>query len=99
MYEELFQRLLVRCQTLAPHNKRFKFKESAKLYLLDVTMIDLSLSLFPWVKYRKRKGAEKLHIGLYADSYLPTFVDLSEGKEHEVKMARQLKLLKFLYCF
>ena len=33
-------------------------------------MIDLTLSLFPWAKYRKSKGAAKLHIGLDADGYL-----------------------------
>ncbi|TRO82573.1 IS4 family transposase [Trichloromonas acetexigens] len=97
MYEALFQRLLVRCQDLAPRNRRFKFKDSAKLYLLDATMIDLTLSLFPWAKYRKSKGAAKLHIALDADGYLPAFVDLSEGKEHEINMARQLELPKDSY--
>lgn len=97
MYEALFQRLLVRCQDLAPRNRRFKFKDSAKLYLLDATMIDLTLSLFPWAKYRKGKGAAKLHIALDADGYLPAFVDLSEGKEHEINMARQLELPKDSY--
>ncbi len=94
MYEALFQRLLVRCQGLAP-TKRFKFKE--KLYLLDASMIDLTLSLFPWAKYRKSKGAAKLHIGLDADGYLPAFVDLTEGKEHEINMARELELPKGSY--
>ena len=94
MYEALFQRLLARCQSCAPR-KRFKFKE--KLYLLDATMIDLTLSLFPWAKYRKSKGAAKLHIGLDADGYLPTFVDLTEGKEHEIKIARQLDFPKGSY--
>ncbi len=94
MYEALFQRLLTRCQGLAP-KKRFKFKE--KLYLLDASMIDLTLSLFPWAKYRKSKGAAKLHIGLDADGYLPAFVDLTEGKEHEINMARELELPKGSY--
>ena len=85
MYEVLFQRLLSRCQGYAP-KKRFKFRE--KLYLLDASMIDLTLSLFPWAKYRKNKGAAKLHIGLDADGYLPAFVDLTEDKEHEINMAR-----------
>lgn len=97
LYKELFHRLLGRCQNLAPSNKRFKFKESAKLFLLDATMINLTLSLFPWAKYRKGKGAAKLHIGLDADGYLPAFVDLSEGKEHEINMARQLELPKNSY--
>lgn len=94
MYEALFQRLLVRCQGLAP-TKRFKIK--AKLYLLDASMIDLTLSLFPWAKYRKNKGAAKLHMGLDADGYLPAFVSLTEGKEHEINMARELELPKGSY--
>ena len=56
MYEILFQRLLVRCQGLAP-TKRFKFKE--KLYLLDASLIDLTLSLFPWAKYRTKQGSSE----------------------------------------
>lgn len=94
MYEALFQRLLVRCQGLAP-TKRFKIKE--RLYLLDASMIDLTLSLFPWAKYRKSKGAAKLHIGLDADGYLPAFVSLTEGREHEINMARELTLPKGSY--
>jgi len=94
MYEVLFQRLLVRCQELAPR-KRFKIKE--KLYLLDASMIELTLSLFPWAKYRRSKGAAKLHVGLDADGYLPAFISLTEGKEHEINMARELVLPKGSY--
>jgi len=94
MYEALFRRLLARCQGLAP-KKHFKFKE--KLYLLDASMIDLTLSLFPWAKYRKSKGAAKLHVGLDADGYLPAFVSLTEGREHEINMARELELPKGSY--
>ena len=31
------------------------------VYALDSTVIDLCLALFPWAKFRKRKGAIKLH--------------------------------------
>jgi uncharacterized protein DUF4372 len=31
------------------------------VYALDSTTIDLCLSLFPWAKFRKHKGAIKLH--------------------------------------
>jgi Transposase DDE domain len=55
-------------------------------------MIDLTLSLFHRTKYRKGKGAAKLHIRLDAAGYLPPFVDLSQGNEHGINMARQLEL-------
>ncbi len=55
-------------------------------------MIKLSLSLFPWASFRRRKGAIKLHILLDHSGYLPAFVAVSEGKTHETKIARALSL-------
>ncbi|WP_321529741.1 IS4 family transposase [uncultured Desulfuromonas sp.] len=95
MYEALFLRLLNRCQSLAPRNKAFKLK--GKIYLLDASLVDLTLSLFPWAQYRKSKGAAKLHIGLDADGYLPAFVNMTAGKEHEINIARELKWPKGSY--
>lgn len=95
LYEELFQRLLGRCQSLAPRNKKFKL--NGKIYLLDASLLDLTLSLFPWAKYQKTKGAAKLHVGLDADGYLPAFIDLTAGREHEINLARTLALPKGSY--
>lgn len=95
LYEGLFQRLLARCQSMAPRNKAFKL--DGKIYLLDASMVELTFSLFPWAKYQKNKGAAKLHVGLDADGYLPAFVNLTEGKEHEIKQARELDLPRGSY--
>lgn len=61
---------------------------------LDATVIDLCLSLFPWAKFRQTKGAVKLHLLLDHDGYLPTFANMTEGKVHEVNVARTLSLPK-----
>jgi len=90
MYEALFKTLLNRCQGLAPGN-RFRIRH---LYLLDSTVIDLCLGVFPWATFRKAKGAIKLHTGLDANGYLPTFVDMTEGSYHEINWARTLQLPK-----
>ncbi len=89
LYKELFFTLLKRCQVYAPQN-RFKFK--GKLYLLDATTIDLCLAIFPWARFRKTKGAVKLHFGLDADGYLPAFMDMTTGKVHESAWAKALNL-------
>jgi len=91
LFEALFGKLLARCQALAPKH-RFRFKN--KLYSLDASTIDLCLSVFPWATFRTTKGAIKLHVGLDHDGYLPTFMQITEGKVHEVNMARTLKLPK-----
>jgi hypothetical protein len=63
-----------------------------KVYLLDASIISLSLSLYDWAKYRTRKGAVKLHMLLDYDGCLPAFMDLTEGKTHEIQVARKLNL-------
>ena len=89
LYEAFFHKLLGQCRQLAPKH-RFKF--NGKVYLLDATVVDLCLSVFPWAEFRKRKGAIKLHFGLDGDGYLPEFVNLTTGKEHEINWAKSLKL-------
>src|SRR3989454_5021056 len=37
------------------------FDLNATAYALDATTIDLCLSMFPWARFRKAKGAIKLH--------------------------------------
>ena len=58
LYEALFGKLLARCQPVVPGHK-FRFKNL--LYSLDASTIDLCLGMFPWVYFRKKKGAVKLH--------------------------------------
>jgi len=49
-------------------------------YALDSTTIDLSLTLFPWAQFRRRKSAVKLHTLLDLQGNIPRFVHVSGGK-------------------
>jgi len=89
MYKRLYFQIFKKCKGYAPKPK-FSFK--GKVYLLDATTIDLCLKVFPWAEFRKTKGAIKLHFGLDADGYLPTIMNLSSGKSHEMQWARALTL-------
>jgi len=60
------------------------------VYALDSTTIDLCLSLFPWAKFRRRKGAVKLHTLLDLRGNIPCFVHVSHGKMHDVNVLDQL---------
>ena len=53
-------------------------------------MIDLCVSIFDWAKFRRTKGAIKLHLVLDHDGYLPCFGVITEGKVHDVKVAHRL---------
>ena len=60
------------------------------VYALDSTTIDLCLSLFPWASFRKRKGAVKLHTLLDLRGSIPTFIEITPGKIHDVNILDEL---------
>lgn len=90
-FQELFYLTLKKVQSEQfPRKKKFRFKN--KLYSMDASIIDLCLSMFDWAHYRTTKGAIKLHLLLDHDGYLPTFVNITTGKVHEVNIAREIRL-------
>ena len=85
IFEDLFYHLLSRCKDLTPKH-RFKFKN--ELYSIDASVIDLCLSVFPWAKFRKTKGAIKMHCLYDHSGALPSFVTITDGKKHDVTVAK-----------
>src|SRR2546430_2685033 len=59
-------------------------------YALDSTTIDLCLSLFPWAKFRKTKGAVKMHTLLDLRGNIPTFIGITDGKVHDVNFLAEI---------
>lgn len=60
------------------------------VYAFDATTIDLCLSLFPWAKFRKHKAAVKLHTLLDLRGSIPCFIQITEGKVHDVNVLDNL---------
>jgi hypothetical protein len=60
------------------------------VYALDATIIDLCLSVFPWARFRKAKGAIKLHTLLDLKGNIPSFIAITEGRVHEVNILDEL---------
>ncbi len=89
MFEDLFYENLKFCQQVAPR-KKFRFKN--KLLSLDSTTISLCLAMFPWAKFRRTKGAIKLHMLLDHDGYLPSYAYIENAKKHDITIARKLPL-------
>ena len=56
------------------------------VYALDSSTIDLCLSVFPWARFRKRKGAIKLHTLLDLRGSIPSFIAITDGKVHDVNI-------------
>jgi len=73
-------------------NDPFGVQLKQAAYVLDSTTIDLCLSLFPWAKFRKRKGAIKLHTLLDLHGNIPVLVIVTHGKVHDVTIIDKILL-------
>lgn len=90
LFEAVFHRLLasIRADVLPKH--RFRFKNP--LVSIDSTIIELCMEVFEWARYKQQKGAIKLHMMLDHAGHLPMFCDLTDGKVHDIQVARRLRL-------
>jgi hypothetical protein len=59
LFESMFYTALRRCQGDAPGHS-FRFKN--KLLTLDSTVVEVCANMFDWARFRRAKGAVKLHL-------------------------------------
>ena len=93
LFEEFFWTLNnhFRSTTGLGHRKaKFRFKN--RLFSFDSTTISLCLSLFPWANYRRTKGGVKVHVLLDHDDYMPSFISITDAKQHDGKESKRLDL-------
>ncbi len=90
VFEDLFYRLLESARGHAQQaGARHKFRFKNKLLSIDATTIELCASVFDWARFRRTKGAVKLHLMLDHDGLLPCYGVITDGKQHEVTVTRQ----------
>lgn len=85
LYFQLLEQLEPSVQRRRAHARRLK----RKIFIMDSTIIPLSLSLFDWAKFVTTKGAIKLHTVLDYDNGLPSYAVMTDGKTHDVTQAQQ----------
>ena len=85
IYAEFAHRLIAQARELyAEEDLGLDLKNT--VYALDSTTIDLCLSLFPWAPFRSTKAAVKMHTLLDLRGNIPSFIDISDGKMHDVNV-------------
>jgi hypothetical protein len=86
IYADYAQVLIKQARPLYANDPNFRLDIDNMVYALDSSTIDLCLSLFPWAKFRKTKGAVKLHTLLDLRGSIPVYVDITQGCIHDVNI-------------
>jgi hypothetical protein len=86
IYADFAYTLIVKARKICIASSEFELKIEGNVYAVDSTTIDLCLSVFWWAKFRKHKGAIKLHTQFDIKSDIPHFVHFSDGSVHDVNV-------------
>ena len=86
IYADFAQVLIAMAKKLYTGNEEFEFELEGTAYALDSTTIDLCLTVFKWAKFRKTKGAVKLHTLLDINGSIPTFIHITDGKTGDLNV-------------
>lgn len=89
VFKDLYFALLDQYEPSLQRRRQYASRLRRQIFIMDASIIPLSLSLFDWAKFRTKKGALKLHAVLDYDTGLPCYAVFSEGKKHDVKVAQQ----------
>ena len=89
IFADFAQILIARARLLYAHDP-FGAELQGSAYALDSTTIDLCLAMFPWARFRERKGAVKMHTLIDLHGNIPLFVCITDGKVHDVNVLDQI---------
>jgi len=91
IYADLAQKLIRRARRLYAQ-ETFGVELDQTVYAFDSTTIELCLNLFPWARFRQRKGGIKLHTLLDLRGSIPSFIRLTDAACHDVNALDALPL-------
>src|SRR5664280_1830824 len=87
-----FAQVLIRTAVKLYADDATGIEDVRDLYALDSTTIDLCLALFSWARFRKHKGAVKMHTLLDLRGNIPTFIRITDGKVADVNVLDEINL-------
>ena len=87
-----FGQVLIQMAQKLYQDEPFALELDQPLYAFDSTTIDLCLTLFPWAEFRKTKAAVKMHTLIDLRGTIPTYVTVTTGKVHDVRVLDALPI-------
>ncbi|MBT5759029.1 MAG: IS4 family transposase [Candidatus Marinimicrobia bacterium] len=90
IWADFAQSLIKTARPLYLEDSDFTLELDNTVYALDSSTIDLCLSVFKWAKFRKKKAAVKLHTMIDLRGNIPVFIEITDGKVHDVNILDQI---------
>jgi hypothetical protein len=92
IFQDFSLLLIQQAQDLYKNENQLGFEFDYKVVALDSTFIDLCLNVFSWAKFRRAKGAIKLHTMLDLKTSIPCFIHITDGSVHDINFWDMIKI-------
>lgn len=86
IYADFAYLLIAKARKICTASSEFELAIEGHVYAVDSTTIDLCLSVFWWAKFRRQKGAVKLHTQFDIKTDIPHFIHFTNGSVHDVNV-------------
>ncbi|MFA4853262.1 MAG: IS4 family transposase [Bacteroidales bacterium] len=90
IFADFANTLIAEAKILCKKNSDVLPTIKGNVYAIDSSTVDLCLNIFWWAKFRKEKGAIKLHTQFDVKANVPTFIDITNGLTHDVNFLDQI---------
>src|SRR3989339_1558131 len=91
MWQDFTDHLITKTRKLYLHDNDFSIDLKNTVYVLDSTIIDLSLATFKWAYFELQKSAVKIHTQLDLKGNIPSFFLITKAKKHDVNFLDQIE--------
>lgn len=89
IFKDLYFAMLDKLEPSLHRRRKYAQKLKRQIFIMDASVIPLSLGLFDWAKFRTKKGAIKLHAVLDYDTALPSYAVITQGRVHDSVAAKR----------
>ena len=89
IFKDLYFAMLDKLEPSLQRKRKYAYRLKRQIFIMDSSVIPLSLGLFDWAKFRTKKGAIKLHAVLDYDTALPSYAVITQGAVHDSVPAKQ----------
>lgn len=86
IYADFAYVLIAKARKICTASAELELEIEGSIYAVDSTTIDLCLSVFWWAKFRRQKGAIRLHTQFDVKTDIPHFIHFTDGSVHDVNM-------------
>jgi len=84
IFEHFAYDLIAQARLCCHTDSDFSIPVQGNVYAFDASVIDLCLNVFWWAKFRKNKGAVKVHALFDVKISIPSFIYITTGSVHDV---------------